>query len=100
MQTNYVKNFDREQFHKLYEKLSVANSEKEPFWRGTVFIGNQPLYIECHVKWIADKINSYFVDARQNYQNLKDEKAEFMYGQCQNIAQPQTVSVEKLLELY
>ena len=41
-----------------------------------------------------------FVDARQNYQSLSSEKPEFVYGQCQNIDQPQPVSVEKLLELY
>lgn len=41
-----------------------------------------------------------FVDARQNYRNLKDEKPEFVYGRCQNIEQPENVSIEKLLELY
>ena len=43
-----------------------------------------------------------FIEARQNYLTSKSgkEKMEFEYGQCQNIVNPPSVSVEKLLELY
>ena len=73
MPTNYIKNFNREQFQKLYQKLSDANSAKEPLWRGTVYIGTQPLYIECHVKWLADKIDEYFFKSlpKEHVQNAR-----------------------------
>ena len=67
MPTNYIKNFDRCEFQKLYQKLSVAGAQKKPIWSGTVYIGTQPLYIECHVKWLADKIENYF------FKSLPDE---------------------------
>lgn len=60
MPTNYIKNFDINQFKELYKKLSCERAEKKPFWIGTVYIGQQPLYIECYVKWLADKIPEYF----------------------------------------
>ncbi len=73
MPTNYVKNFDRDQFQKLYKKLSLECAAKKPLWAGTVYVGQQPLYIECHVKWLAEKIENYFFKSLPN-QHVKDAK--------------------------
>ena len=66
MPTNYVKNFSQDKYQELYQKLSDACAAVKPLWAGTVYIGQKPLYIECHVKWLADKIENYFFKAFPN----------------------------------
>ena len=66
MFTNYVKNFDNGEFQKLYKKLMDACTKKQPLWAGTVYIGKKPLYIECFVPWLADKIEDYFFKTVKN----------------------------------
>ena len=66
MWTNYIKNFSRNEFENICKRFDLARLAKTPLWRGTVFIGIEPLYIECHVKWIADKIDEYFVNTLPN----------------------------------
>jgi hypothetical protein len=73
MPTNYIKNFDHEQFQDLYKKMCGACAEQKPLWKGTVYIGKKPLYIECHVKWLADKIEDYFFKTLPN-EHLKNAK--------------------------
>ena len=63
MPTNYIKNFNKDGFQKILDVFEVVAHEKKPLWAGTVYIGEQPIYIECHVKWMADKINSFFANA-------------------------------------
>ena len=60
MPTNYIKNFNKDDFKQLYEKLMTSRTNQTPLWNGTIYIGTQPLYVECHVKWLADKIEDYF----------------------------------------
>lgn len=66
MWTNYIKNFSRNEFETICKRFDSACLAKTPLWSGTVFIGIEPLYIECHVKWIADKIDEYFVNTLPN----------------------------------
>ena len=60
MWTNYIKNFGGDKFNRLFQKMSDCAQRKKPWFRGTVFIGTKPLYIECHAKLLAEKIDSYF----------------------------------------
>lgn len=73
MPTNYIKNFDYEQFQNLYKKMYEICATKKPLWSGTVYIGRKPLYIECHVKWLADKIEDYFFKTLPN-EHVKNAK--------------------------
>lgn len=61
MYTNYIKNFNADEFDKLYQNLMSARKDTTPLWAGTIYIGAQPLYIECFVQWLAEKIDDYFV---------------------------------------
>ena len=63
MPTNYIKNFSKDAFNQLYEKLMASRADQTPLWNGTIYIGTQPLYVECHVKWLADKIEDYFFNS-------------------------------------
>ncbi len=66
MPTNYIKNFDHNQFQAIYQKLDSARVQTKPLWFGTIYVGKEPLYVECHVKWLADKIEDYFVKTLPN----------------------------------
>ena len=66
MKTCFIKNFDKSDFQKLCEKFTCLSRANVPHWKGTIYVGNQPLYIECRIKWLADKINDYFVHADEN----------------------------------
>lgn len=66
IKTSYIKNFGQSKFVSLFDAfLNVAKSHT-PMWRGTVYVGIKPLYLECNVKWIVDKIESYFVRVLPN----------------------------------
>lgn len=60
--TSYIKNFDRDELNHLFDKLTCATKVDTPLWSGTVYIGARPLYVECHIKYLADKIENYFVN--------------------------------------
>lgn len=64
MYTNYVKNFDYATFKSIRNKMESVG--KPVYWRGTIYIGKQPLYMECGVEWLAKKIDIYFVKAVEN----------------------------------
>lgn len=66
MPTNYTKNFDQSSFDAICDKLQNIAAQNKPVWRGTVYIGEQPLYIECDVQWLAEKIPLYFVKVLEN----------------------------------
>ncbi|MBR5903917.1 MAG: hypothetical protein IKZ49_00085 [Alphaproteobacteria bacterium] len=71
MYTNYVKNFDYSTFKSIRNKME--NVDNPIYWRGTIYIGTQPLYIECGVEWLAKKIDTYFVKAIEN-QHIENSK--------------------------
>lgn len=73
MHTKYFKNFNQKAFASLQTQIESVASNSSPLWKGTVYIGTKPLYIECHIKWLADKINDYFIVALQD-QHIKGAK--------------------------
>lgn len=87
MYTNYVKNFDYSTFKSIRNKME--NVKKPVFWRGTVYIGTQPLYIECGVEWLAQKIGIYFVKAIEN-EHIENSKELYILesGIADFITQP------------
>jgi len=74
MITQYIKNFSKEQFSKLTSKFNQLCIKQKPLWQGTVFIGNSPLYIECHTKWLAEKIEDFFYRTEKNKQYPNSKK--------------------------
>ena len=66
MPTNYIKNLGQKNFDEICNKFQNVIMQNKPVWRGTVYIGEKPLYIECNVKWLAEKIPLYFVKAIEN----------------------------------
>lgn len=60
--TKYIINFGQDQLNHLYDKLTCATKVGSPLWAGTIYIGARPLYVECHIKYLADKIENYFVN--------------------------------------
>ena len=77
MTTNYFKNFGSENFQKLVGFCKRNLLKDKPLWYGTVYIGTQPLYIECHVKWISDKIDKFFVKTLPN-QHVRGAKQLYL----------------------
>lgn len=60
MFNNHVINFPIDDFNSILLNMKNA-ANKKPLWRGTVFVGNTPIYMEIHIKTIAAKIERYFI---------------------------------------
>ena len=74
MYTNYFKNFSRNELCDLRNNMKAVANKTKPLWYGTIYIGTEPLYLECHVKWLAEKINLYFVNVKESYCDPKAKK--------------------------
>jgi hypothetical protein len=81
MPTNYIKNLGQKNFDEICDKFQNVIAQNKPVWRGTVYIGEKPLYIECNVKWLAEKIPLYFVKTIENTK-INDSKELYIlnYG--------------------
>ncbi len=66
MNTSYIKNFNLSEFMSLFDKLESAVQSSQHKWCGTVYVGTRPLYLECNVQWMTDKIEQYFVNVLPN----------------------------------
>ena len=66
MRTHYVKNFPIDKYNAImaqYEKLAISST---PLWRGTVDIGPQQIYIQCHIPELAKQIPDWFISTYEN----------------------------------
>lgn len=91
MFTNYIKNFPQHDFDNICSQMQQIAHDKLPLWNGTVYVGNQPLYIECHVESVACKIEKYFANALpKKYVNGAKKLYVLDYGVEQFIKTPQT----------
>ncbi|MCQ2574758.1 MAG: hypothetical protein MJ156_01470 [Alphaproteobacteria bacterium] len=74
MITQYITNFAKDQFSKLISAFNKLCTTQSPLWKGTVFIGDNPLYIECHTQWISDRIEDFFYRSEKDikYPNSKE----------------------------
>lgn len=66
MATQYIKNFKGNIFQKVVNFFESGMCSASPIWRGTVYVGIQPIYVECHVQWMAEKIEKIFVNTLPN----------------------------------
>ena len=80
MPTNYIKNLGQKKFDEICAGLQNIIAQNKPVWRGTVYIGEKPLYLECDIKWLAEKIPLYFVKTIENTK-IPDSKELYILNQ-------------------
>ena len=74
MYTNYFTNLNYQKICDLRNHVRDVTNRTKPLWHGTIYIGTEPLYLECHVKWLAEKINLYFVNVKEHYCDPRAKK--------------------------
>ena len=74
MYTNYFTNLNYQKLCDLRNHVRAVTNRTKPLWHGTIYIGTEPLYLECHVKWLAEKINLYFVNVKEHYCDPRAKK--------------------------
>lgn len=77
MRTQYIKNFPNDSYQKILNHFIKMAGERTPIWSGTINIGAQKIYVECHIPELAKQIPDWFVSTTENA--AKDDTIPQLY---------------------
>lgn len=66
MYVHNITNLPKYIINKLYAKFINYTANQKSLWQGTVFVGTEPVYINCYDKNLSTKIPNYFVKTDTN----------------------------------
>jgi len=94
MVTHYITNFTDSKIRRLLDICKRESITQKTLWKGTVFVGKEPIYIECNYAWLADKIEDFFYRVERN---IKYDNSKSLYildlPTCNLITEPEPFTV-------
>lgn len=77
MRTQYIKNFPIDSYQRILNHFTKMAVMRTPIWSGTINIGPQPIYVQCHIPELAKQIPDWFVSTIENAE--KDDTIPQLY---------------------